>query len=371
VNTITTNTVGRLLPVIAIGLFVVLLGVFLDQRIPLQTDPERFIPQNSPVLKDLYYIRDTAGSTSELGIFVETDDVLRPDVLAWMQEFQQVQLERHPQLQRVNSLASVLSRSGGGQIPERQDVEALLVVMPESVMKSLVSDDRARASIVFSVGEMSLSERRELVRGIEADTDLPPGVSITAGGLSVIGAETAAVLSQNRALMTIAALGAITVGLLLVYRNPVKAILPVLPIVLALSGSSVILYLLGIELNPLTSVSGPLIIAMGTEFTILLMSRYFEERENGHEPRPAMRIASLQIGRAIAASGLTVIGGFAALAFSNFPLLESFGKVTVLDMALCLMATLVVLPPLLVWLDEETKLVAVERAPASRMNRLG
>ncbi|MDI6856832.1 MAG: hydrophobe/amphiphile efflux-3 (HAE3) family transporter [Dehalococcoidia bacterium] len=369
VNTITANTVGRLLPVIAIGLFVVLLGLFLDQRIPLQTDPEKFIPQNSPVLKDLYYIRDTAGSTSELGILVEADDVLRPDVLSWMQEFQQEQMAQHPELQRANSLASVVSQAGNGRTPDRGDVEALLSVTPESVLKSLVSADHRQASIVFSVGDMSLNERRAIVREIEADTDLPPGVSITAGGLSVIGAETANALSQNRGLMTIAALGAITVGLLLVYRNPVKAVLPVLPIVLALGGSSVILYLLGIELNPLTSVSGPLIIAMGTEFTILLMSRYFEERENGHEPRPAMRIASLQIGRAIAASGLTVIGGFAALAFSNFPLLESFGKVTVLDMALCLMATLVVLPPLLVWLDEETRLVAVERVPAGRIDQ--
>jgi len=184
-------------------------------------------------------------------------------------------------------------------------------------------------------------------------------VTLMAGGLSVIGAETTNALSQNRGLMTIAALGAICLGLFAIYRNPAKAILPLLPIVLALSASSVVLYLLNIELNPLTSVSGPLIIAMGTEFTVLLMSRYFEEREKGMPPRVAMDVASLRIGRAIAASGLTVIGGFLALVFSNFPLIESFGEVTVLDMALCLVATLVVLPPLLVWLDEETGLVAV------------
>ena len=99
---------------------------------------------------------------------------------------------------------------------------------------------------------------------------------------------------------------------------------------------------------------------------MLLMSRYFEEREKGHSPRVAMDIASLRIGRAIAASGLTVIGGFAALVFSNFPLIESFGEVTVLNMALCLLATLIVLPPLLVWLDEETEWVAVEQRASGR-----
>jgi len=225
--------------------------------------------------------------------------------------------------------------------------------------------------VIFSVGEMPLTERRDVVKEIEATSNLPPGVSLTAGGLAVIGAETATVLSQNRGLMTIAALGAVTLVLLVLYRNPAKAVLPVLPIVLALSASSVILYLLGIELNPLTSISGPLIIAMGTEFAVLLMSRYFEEREDGRSPREAMEIASIRIGRAIAASGLTVIGGFVALAFSDFPLLESFGKVTALNMGVCLIATLVVLPPLLVWVDEETRWVAVEqRAPASGTNHL-
>ena len=100
-----------MLPVLAIGLFVVLLGVFLDQRLPLQTEPERFIPQDSKVLKDLYYIRDAVGSTSELGLMVQADDVLRPDILAWMQDFQKKQMAMHPQLKRANSLA--YSADGG------------------------------------------------------------------------------------------------------------------------------------------------------------------------------------------------------------------------------------------------------------------
>jgi len=359
------------LPVVAIGLFVVLLGLYLDQRIPLQTEPEKFIPQDSQVLKDLYYIRDTVGSNSEMGILVEADNVLRPDVLAWMQDFQKEQMAKHTKLLRANSLATMLTAANRGQMPSPEMAAKLLQIAPAGIRDSLVSADGTKASVIFSVGEMPLTERRDVVKEIEATSNLPPGVSLTAGGLAVIGAETATVLSQNRGLMTIAALGAVTLVLLIIYRNPAKAVLPVLPIVLALSASSVILYLLGIELNPLTSVSGPLIIAMGTEFTVLLMSRYFEEREGGCSPREAMEIASIRIGRAIAASGLTVIGGFVALAFSDFPLLESFGKVTALNMGVCLIATLVVLPPLLVGVDEEMRWVVLEqRAPANGANHL-
>ena len=108
----------------------------------------------------------------------------------------------------------------------------------------------------------------------------------------------------------------------------------------------------GIEYSPLTSISGPLIIAMGTEFNVLLMGRYYEERAAGLAPRDAMSKASLRIGRAITASGLTVMGGFAVLAFSDFPLLDNFGKVTASNIGLSLLSTLILLPPLLVWADE-------------------
>jgi predicted RND superfamily exporter protein len=111
--------------------------------------------------------------------------------------------------------------------------------------------------------------------------------------------------------------------------------------------------------SPLTSISGPLIIAMGTEFSVLLMARYFEERATGLEPREAMSKASLRIGRAIMASGLTVMGGFAVLAFTNFPLLDNFGKVTALNIGISLISTLVLLPPLLVWADEDRGFIGV------------
>lgn len=356
VSNLSGTAVGRILPVVVVGLAIGLLGLLLDRRIPVQTDPERFVSEDSPVLQELHRIRDTAGSSSDLGVMVEASDVTSTEVLAWMSEFERRQMEKHPELLRSNSLASTITAVTGA-VPTPEDAQRILAVAPPGIRENLVSADRTRAQIVFAIGTVSLEERKALVDQIRRDLDTPPGVSVMFGGVSVIGVEAVAALSQNRDLMTFAALGAILIGLFIFYRNPVKAVAPVLPILLAVSSSSVLLFVLGIELNPLTAVSGPLIIAMGTEFTILLMSRYFEERENGHSPREAMSVASLRIGRAIAASGLTVIGGFGVLAFSDFPLLVDFGKVTALNMGLCLASALVVLPPLLVWADEETGLV--------------
>jgi predicted RND superfamily exporter protein len=64
-----------------------------------------------------------------------------------------------------------------------------------------------------------------------------------------------------------------------------------------------------------------------------------------------MSLAMRRIGRAILTSGLMVMAGFSALIISDFPLLRAFGIVVGLDMAAVLLATLVVLPPLVIWLE--------------------
>ncbi|MCK4963463.1 MAG: MMPL family transporter, partial [Dehalococcoidia bacterium] len=76
------------------------------------------------------------------------------------------------------------------------------------------------------------------------------------------------------------------------------------------------------------------------------------ERGKGERPREAMTTAMTKIGRAIIASGLTTIGGFAALlAAMDLVILRDFGMLTVINVFLALVSTLVVLPTLVVWVD--------------------
>ncbi|MEX0786465.1 MAG: hydrophobe/amphiphile efflux-3 (HAE3) family transporter [Dehalococcoidia bacterium] len=358
VRALTSSADGRLLPVVALGVAFIFIGLLADRQIDVQTDPERFVPQDSPVLRDLYTIRDTAGSSSQMGIMVEAGDVTDQETLDWIGEFGKKQVEQHPaELMRVESVATIVERIIGGP-PTAQDVEAVLAIAPESVTNTFISDDRKSAHIIFAIGAISLGERRELLDEMEVDLAAPPGITATPSGLAVIGIEAVDALSANRGLMIYVALGGVLVWLAISYRNLVKTVLPILPVLIAVGGSSAAIYLLRIELNPLTAVSGPLIIATCTEFSVLIMARYFEERERGSSPREAVNVASLRIGRAITASGLTTIGGFGVLAFSGLPLLQTFGVVTALNVGIALFSTLIVLPPLLVWADEGTRLVA-------------
>jgi len=62
--------------------------------------------------------------------------------------------------------------------------------------------------------------------------------------------------------------------LLLVLRKLERALVPMTPIVLATGWSSLILYLIGIPLNPMSATLGTLVIAISTEFSVLLSERY-------------------------------------------------------------------------------------------------
>jgi predicted RND superfamily exporter protein len=126
------------------------------------------------------------------------------------------------------------------------------------------------------------------------------------------------------------------------------------------------MYLAGIKYNPLTVCLGAMIMGMGVEYTILYMMRYYEERGKGEMPATAMTTAMTKVGRAITASGVTTIGGFAALlAAGGFILVRDFGFVTMLAVLFGLVSALVVHPPMVVlvdsWLEKRRLAVAKKR----------
>jgi len=337
------------LPIVLVSLAVCGAGVYLDGRLPVVTDVERFVPRGMPELVNLERARAIFADTTEISVLVEAEDVTRPVVLNWMLDFQRQEMEKNPDLLSTNSPAK--SVAVDGVIPPSAEVEQALASMPEAVRDSQVSRDRRAALVTFGLPSLSMERMKQLIETFSADAQPPEGVAAKPAGFTVVGARTVDALTANRGTITLVALAAIAAGLLLVYRNLGKALVPILPIALIIGWSSGLMYVMGIDLNPLTAVLGSLIVGIGTEFTVLLTERYYEERSRGRAPRDAMITSVARIGRAISASGLTVAAGFGTLMMSDFPILKDFGKVVVIDVVLALVCTLVILPAIIVWLD--------------------
>ena len=157
----------------------------------------------------------------------------------------------------------------------------------------------------------------------------------------------------NRTLLTYISLALVAAWLLIRYLSLGRMILTLIPVLIAVGTTSVVVSVSGFELSPLTTVTGPLVIATCTEFTVLIMMRYLEERRLGLGSEEACDKAAARTGRAFVASALTTVGGFGVLAFSALPLLRDFGVIIALNVAVALLSALIVLPPLLKFADDK------------------
>jgi uncharacterized protein len=361
VQFLTTASRGYVLPVVLATVVIASVGLVLDRGTTIQSDPEKFIPQNSPVLADLRHIRDVAGSSAELDFLVRASDVTRPATVAWMANFEAQALAHHPhELLSSASMASIAQQVTGAA-PTPLDVQTVLRVAPPAIPQTFVSSNHREAHIIFNISNISLLQQKKLLAAMNADLHPPPGVNVTPGGLAIVGIAAVDALNANRTIMVYLALGAVFLWLLVFTRSVAWALLPIMPVLVAVGTASIAIRVLGVNLSPLSAVSGPIIVATCTEFSVLVMARYIEERQRGRDEGAALHHAVLRIGQAFAASGLTVVGGFGALAFSGFPLLNSFGVVVAVNVAVALVSSLIVLPPLLVRLDKRAGLQRINQ----------
>ena len=151
------------------------------------------------------------------------------------------------------------------------------------------------------------------------------GVEVQLAGLSVIAAESASDLSSSRYWLTLAGIVLVGLALLLIYRSWRRALVPLVPTVLATGWASLLLWVTGIPLNPMSAALGALTIAIATEFGVLLSGRFHEERQGGLEVEEALQRAYSRTGAAVIASGATAIAGFAVLIASDVQMLRDFG----------------------------------------------
>ncbi len=108
------------------------------------------------------------------------------------------------------------------------------------------------------------------------------------------------------------------------------------------------------RVNLMAAGFGAVLLGVGDDVGILLFSRYRDERRSGRSKPWALRAALLGTGPGVVAGALATALAFLALAFAPFPGIRDLGLTTGLGLLACLLATFLVLPPLLLAMDRGT-----------------
>src|SRR5215210_4295405 len=174
--------------------------------------------------------------------------------------------------------------------------------------------------------ETSMDSIRDRVSGERG------GLTVKVTGAAGYGADAIKVFGNiNGTLLGVTAL-VVLVLLVFIYRSPVFWAIPFFTVLLAESSARGFGYLIaeaGVTINGQSGGILPvLVFGAGTDYALLLVSRYREELRRHEDKHTAMRVALRTAGPAILASGLTVGVGLAMISMLTMlpALLVIFGR---------------------------------------------
>ena len=335
--------------VLAGALFLSVMGIYADTQVQVDTDFKNYIPQDLAPLIDFRHMSDIFGGTDSIQLLIQTGDVTDPQTLKWMDEFSDYLQESRDQIYGATSIATYVKQANGGTMPLDQTQARSLIDALPAVVRNKYMDGHDTAIIDLNVGKMVSSLGAEGTDRFikEVDKDIawrtpPADVSARETGDPVVMTTVITALTTGRTEMTLLGLILIFVLLLIIYRDLIKALLPVLPMLVVIGWMGGVMYIADMKYTPLTACLGALILGVGSEYAILMMERFYEELNKIGEPMEALRITTRRIGSALMASGLTTVFGFGALIASPFLITNNFGLITVLAVVFALLTTFTV-----------------------------
>ncbi len=325
------------------------LGIYADTQVQVDTDFKNYIPQDLAPLIDFRHMSDIFGGTDSIKLLIQTGDVTDPKTLKWMDEFSDYLQESRDQIYGATSIATYVKQANGGTMPLDQTQARSLVDALPAVVRGKYLDGHDTAIIDLNVGQtvsrLGAEGTDRLIKEIDKDIAWrtpPADVSVRETGDPVVMTTVIAALTTGRTEMTLLGLILIFALLLIIYRDLIKALLPVLPMLVVIGWMGGVMYIADMKYTPLTATLGALILGVGSEYAILMMERFYEELNKIGEPMEALRITTRRIGSALMASGLTTVFGFGALIASPFLITNNFGLITVLAVVFALLTTFTV-----------------------------
>jgi len=356
--------------ILAIAAALAVLGWIADTQTSVVSDIRKLVPAGLPALQDLNTLQDRTASSGEIDVLVEGRNVTTPRTVAWMTDYQQRVLRRFGYDESKGCQAATLCPAfslpdllQGSDARSQASIDALLRAVPPYFSQSVLTQRRDAATLAFGIRLMDLQDQQRTIDAMRDELDPPAGVSARLAGTPVIAAQANADLASpwRRLLTLIAGLAAVALVLLAVFRRAERALVPLVPIALATGWSALVLFATRVPLNPMSATLGALVIAISTEFAVLLSERFRQERAAGYALEHALARTYGSTGRAVLASGVTAIAGFGVLAVSDFRMLRDFGIVTVVDLTVSLLGVLAVLPSVLVLSERRVLLGRIAR----------
>ena len=231
----------------------------------------------------------------------------------------------------------------------RQQNEQLLFAAASydrRLLASWVTLDHRDMRISVEADLLSKDERGEVLDAVESYLveHLPAEWSYELTGPLTLFAEMVAALhsTQLRSFTTAALLISLLVAIFL--RSVSAAAWVMIPTAVPVAVTLGAMGLLDVPLDTGTAMIAAIVLGIGVDDSVHLVTRYKGHRSLGRERREAMRRSTREVGRALVASSLALAAGFLAMLLSSWGGIATFGLLSACAITLALLADLFLLP---------------------------
>jgi len=347
-------------PVLILLIMLVFTAVMAFGSVQMKLDPsyDSMLSDDMEVIRMQDVISTEFGSTETMLVLVELDpsaddpnavgDIRDPRVAEYVNILSDSSASEKD-VKAVYSLSHALKLANDGEIPDTEE-HIRAIIENSARVRGFVNSEYSSTLISVPVdicGDVDVQDELEYVINVDiADCPKPIGIKTSITGMP-------SVMNYIMKLLSRDLIGTIAVSLIFVFiilwyllKHPVTAAISLVPVFLGVIWISGTMGYLGIKLSAMTVGLGAMLVGMGIDYGIHVTHRFFELVKRGEDF--ALQDSVVSIGTALVASVATTMAGFVALMGGSMPLNRDMGFLLTIGIFYAFMATIIVLPPLLV-----------------------
>jgi RND superfamily putative drug exporter len=180
---------------------------------------------------------------------------------------------------------------------------------------------------------------------------LPSGLEAEVTGPAGFASDAVEVFNDINGTLLLATAGLVLLLLIVIYRSPIFWLIPFFSVLLAEVTTRGLGYLIADAGVTVTGQSGGilpvLVFGAGTDYALLMVSRYREELRRHEDKHDAMQVALRRTAPVILASGATVMAALLTLSLAEVTGTSGLGPIGALGIAMAVVSMLTILPALL------------------------
>lgn len=348
---------ARLLAVLVV-IFTIILGIGLKD-LTINSDFRTEMPRNLPVFALNDRIADKFGGQDAVVIAVQIDDSV--DLKSAVRDIRDPRVIQSliildGMLRDESNIISVTSPAsffrGNNTVTSEEITQKMHSPQANAFFSRNYKMTLMYVSADIGSGEEQIQNFNEFIQKRIDATPKPPGVKFGITGGPTIRMTIFQLLKSDAVFTLIVAAVIILILLFVMEGSYTQGILVFAPLSLGLIWTMGTLGWLGIPLSVATVGLSSMILGLGVEYGVFMLTRYNEERAKKNSQLDSLQTTVRGIGSAIIGSGLTVIVGFGVLAFATVPMIQHLGETLALGIAFCLLAALIV-NPVFILLEED------------------